>query len=256
MRLKDKVIIVTGGATGIGRAIAERCVQEGASVLVHGLETADAEAVAKSLGEKAVPHADDLVDPASPARVAASALCAFGRIDAVVNNAAAIVRSNLSTTTAEFFDRVMAINVRAPMLLIQAAFPELKRNRGCVLNIGSINALSGESELLDYSMSKGALQTLSRNLANAHGEDGVRFNHLNLGWVLTPHEYALQCRLGQPEDWPSKVPKTYAPSGRLMTPEQIANAAVYWLGDESRPISGSVVELEQYSLWGRNPLKV
>ncbi len=130
MRLKDKVIIVTGGATGIGRAIAERCVQEGASVLVHGLETADAEAVAKSLGEKAVPHADDLVDPASPARVAASALCAFGRIDAVVNNAAAIVRSNLSTTTAEFFDRVMAINVRAPMLLIQAAFPELKRNRG------------------------------------------------------------------------------------------------------------------------------
>lgn len=169
MRLKDKVIIVTGGATGIGRAIAERSVREGAKVLVHGLDAADAEEVAKGLGANAAPHSDDLVDPASPSRLVASALRAFGRIDAVVNNAAAIVRSNLSTTTAEFFDRVMAINVRAPMLLIQAAFPELKRNRGCVLNIGSINALSGESDLLDYSMSKGALQTLSRNLANAHG---------------------------------------------------------------------------------------
>lgn len=256
MRLKDKVIIITGSATGIGRAIAERSVKEGARVLVHGLSESDTHEVAQALGTKASPHVDDLADPASPGRLVASALRAFGRIDAVVNNAAAIVRSNLRTTTPEFFDRVMAINVRAPLLLIQAAFPELKQNRGCVLNIGSINALSGESELLDYSLSKGALQTLSRNLANAHCDDGVRVNHLNLGWVLSPNEYALQRKLGQPEDWPSKVSKTYAPSGRLIAPEEIAAAAVYWLGDESRPISGSVVDLEQYSLYGRNPLKV
>lgn len=256
MRLKDKVIIVTGSSTGIGRAIAERCVKEGACVLVHGLVAAEAREVAQALGARAVAHGDDLADAASPGRIVERAMREFGRIDALVNNAAAIVRSNLSTTSADFFDRVMAINVRAPLLLIQAAFAELKRNRGCVLNIGSINALSGESELLDYSISKGALQTLSRNLANAHGEDGVRFNHFNLGWVLTPNEYALQRRLGQPEDWPSHVPKTYAPSGRLLAPEDIASAAVYWLGDESRPVSGSVIELEQYSIYGRNPLKV
>lgn len=256
MRLQDKVIVITGSATGIGRAIAERCVAEGARVMVHGLSGKDTQEVAHLLGDKASAHVDDLVDPASPGRLVASALRAFGRIDSVVNNAAAIVRSNLSNTSAEFFDRVMAINLRAPMLLIQAAFPELKRNRGCVLNIGSMNALSGESELLDYSLSKGGLQTLTRNLANAHGEDGVRFNHLNLGWVLTPNEYALQRKLGQPEDWPSKVPKTYAPSGRLIRPEEVAAAAVYWLGDESRPVSGSVVDFEQYSLYGRNPLKV
>lgn len=255
MRLANKVVIITGSTSGIGRAIAERCLREGASVLVHGLDAKDGPELLAALGERARFVAADLVDPASAPRLVEAAVAAFGKIDAVVNNAAAIVRSNLHNTKPEFFDRVMAVNVRAPLFLIQAAFAELKKTQGCVLNIGSINSLSGESELLDYSISKGALQTLSRNLANAHGEDKVRVNHFNLGWVLSPNEYALQRRLGQPEDWPQRVPKTYAPSGRLIVPEEIAAAAIYWIGDESRPISGSVVDLEQYSFYGRNPLK-
>jgi NAD(P)-dependent dehydrogenase (short-subunit alcohol dehydrogenase family) len=149
----------------------------------------------------------------------------------------------------------MAVNVCAPLFLIQAAMPELRRRQGSVLNIGSINALSGEPALLDYSISKGALQTLSRNLANAHADSGVRINHFNLGWVLTSNEDALQRKHGQPADWVSKIPRQFAPSGRLITPAEVATAAVYWLGDESRPINGSVVELEQFSLIGRNPAK-
>jgi NAD(P)-dependent dehydrogenase (short-subunit alcohol dehydrogenase family) len=78
---------------------------------------------------------------------------------------------------------------------------------------------------------------------------------LNPGWVLTPNEDALQRRLGQPENWSCQVPAEFAPSGRLIAPEEIASAAIYWLGDESRPISGSVVELEQFSVIGRNPSK-
>jgi NAD(P)-dependent dehydrogenase (short-subunit alcohol dehydrogenase family) len=139
--------------------------------------------------------------------------------------------------------------------LIQAALPQLKIAHGCVLNIGSINAHSGQANLLDYSISKGALQTLSRNLANAHAADRVRVNHLNVGWVLTQREYEHQIEHGMAPDWPDNVPPQFAPWGRLMMPEEIANAAVYWLGDESRPISGSVVDLEQYSLMGRNPNK-
>lgn len=255
MRLKNKVIIVTGATTGIGRAIAERSVAEGARVLVHGIVRPEGEELVKQLGAAAALHLDDLVDPATPARIAAAAMAAFGRIDAIVNNAAIVPCTTIQTTTVELFERTMAINVRAPIFLIQAAFAQLKANQGCVLNIGSVNALSGEATFLDYSASKGALQTLSRNLANAHGPDRVRVNHLNIGWVLTPREKETQRAQGQPDDWYTKVPAVYAPSGRLIMPEEIASAAVYWLGDESRPITGAVVELEQFSIYGRNPVK-
>lgn len=255
MRLKDKVVIVTGGTSGIGRAIAERAVNEGARVLVHGIDRKDGETVVARLGASAALHLDDLSDPASPARIVAAALRAFGRIDAVVNNAAIVARSNLANATVEFFDRMIAVNLRAPLFLIQAAFPHLKAAEGCVLNIGSINAYSGQANLLDYSLSKGGLMTLSRNLANAHGADRVRVNHLNVGWVLTDREYAHQIEHGMAPDWPQHVPAQFAPSGRLILPEEIAAAAVYWLGDESRPITGAVVELEQFSVMGRNPNK-
>jgi NAD(P)-dependent dehydrogenase (short-subunit alcohol dehydrogenase family) len=261
VRLRDRVVIVTGSTTGIGRAIAERCVAEGARVLVHGLEREAGEAVVGALGERdgracAALHVDDLADPGSADRVIDAAVRAFGGVDALVNNAAAIVRSNIDTTSAEHFDRVIAVNARAPLLLIRSALPHLKSARGCVLNIGSINAYTGEPGLLDYSMSKGALMTMSRNLANALAPEQVRVNHINPGWVLSENEDALQRRLGQPAGWHEHVPAAYAPSGRLLTPEHIAAAAVYWLGDESRPISGSVVELEQYPVIGRNPNKV
>ena len=108
MRLPDKVIIVTGGTSGIGKAIVERAVAEGAQVLVHGIERRDGEALVAQLGSKAALHLDDLVDPASPGRIAAAALAAFGRIDAVVNNAAIVARSNLESTTPAFFDRMIA----------------------------------------------------------------------------------------------------------------------------------------------------
>src|SRR5690348_2259780 len=114
MRLADKCILVTGSTTGIGEAIARRCVAEGARVLIHGLERDLGERVAADLGQKAALHIDDLADPQAPARIVAAALKAFGRIDAIVNNAAWIVRSNIDTTDAALFDRCMAINVRAP----------------------------------------------------------------------------------------------------------------------------------------------
>ena len=256
MKLRDKVIIVTGSTSGIGRAIAERAVAEGARVLIHGIDRPAGENVVAELGAKAALHLDDLIDPESAPRIVAAATAAFGKVDAIVNNAALVARSTLATTTAEFFDRMMAINVRAPLLLIQAAFAELKRNEGCVLNIGSINALSGEATLLDYSISKGALQTLSRNLANAHAHEKVRVNHFNVGWVLTEREQALQVSDGQPVDWSQRLPISVAPAGRLLTPEEIAAASVYWLSDESRPVNGVVLEIEQFSIHGRNPVKV
>lgn len=256
MRLRDKVVIVTGSTTGIGEAIARRFVAEGASVLIHGLEQELGDAVVQSLGnERAALHIDDLSDAEAPRRIVAAAIAAFGRVDALVNNAAWIVRSNIDTTDARLFDRAMAVNVRAPMLLIQAALPHLRLTHGAVLNIGSINGYCGEANQLAYSVSKGALITLSRNLADALGRDRVRINHMNLGWVLSPNEHKLKISEGLPPDWHEHPPAAFAPSGRILQPEEVATAAVYWIGDESRPVSGTVMELEQYPVIGRNPLK-
>lgn len=142
MRLKEKVVIVTGSTTGIGEAIARRCAAEGARVMVHGRDAQRGEQVATSIGPAAAFHIDDLSDSEAPARLVDAAVDQFGRLDAVVNNAAIVTRSNLQTTDAAFFDQIIAINLRAPLLLVRAAIDHLKRFRGCVLNIGSINAYS------------------------------------------------------------------------------------------------------------------
>lgn len=236
--------------------MARRFVLEGAKVLIHGLDTdAGTELVAELGAQCAAFHLDDLSDAAGPARVVRAAMSAFGQIDAVVNNAAWIVRSNIDTTDAVLFDRCLAINARAPLLLIQAALPHLEKTHGCALNIGSVNAYCGEANQLAYSISKGALMTLSRNLADALGPRQVRVNHMNLGWVLSENEYKLKVKEGSPTDWHKHPPAAFAPSGRLLSPEQVAAAAIYWVSDESRPVSGTVMELEQYPVIGRNPIK-
>ena len=255
MQLQDKVIIVTGSTTGIGEAIARRCVADGARVLVHGRDRQRGEAIAQALGEAAVLHVDNLEDPAAAPRLVEAARSAFGKIDGLVNNAARVVRSSLKTTSAEFFDQVMHVNLRAPLLLIQAAVEPLKQTTGSIVNIGSINAYTGEPQLLDYSISKGGLMTMSRNLANVLAIDHVRINHLNVGWVLTPNEYEVKRADGLPEDWPETIGSEHAPAGRMTQPDEIANHVAFWLSDASRPISGSVLELEQYPFIGRNPAK-
>jgi len=256
LRLKDKVILVTGSATGIGEAIARRCVAEGARVLIHGLEKDLAATVAKSLDDSAVVHCNDLADPAAPAELVDAAIRAFGRLDGLVNNAAFIPRGNLDTSDPALFDKCMAINARAPMFLIKAALPYLKQARGSVVNIGSVNAYCGEPNLLPYSLSKGALMTLTRNLGDAlHREAGVRVNQINPGWVLTANENRVQMSMGKPADWVARLPAEFAPSGGIIAPEQLASAVLFWLSDESRPASGTVMEFDQFPIIGRNPPK-
>ena len=255
-RLEGKAIIVTGSTTGIGEAIARRCVAEGARVLIHGLEREAGERVALSLNGQAVFHHDDLADAAAPPRIVAAAIAAFGRLDGLVNNAAWVVRGRIGDVTPEFFDRVMAINVRAPLLLIQAALPHLEDTRGCVVNIGSVNAYCGEENLLPYSISKGALQTMSRNLGDSLHRCGVRVNQINPGWVLTENERRFKQEEGMPEDWPAKLPAMFAPAGRIFRPDEIAATVALFLSEEFGPVSGAVIDLEQHPFIGRNPPKL
>lgn len=257
MRLKNKVIIVTGSCTGIGKAIAVQCVAEGARVVIHGLEHNLGEDVVNKLGtENSVLHIEDITNESAPQRMVDLALQTFGRLDAIVNNAALVVSANIHTTDLAFFRHVIEVNTIAPFALIKAALPQLTANRGCVLNIGSVNAYSGEPNLLPYSVSKGALMTMTRNLGDTlHRENGVRVNQINPGWVLTETETRRKREHGLADDWYTKVPAVYAPAGRILWPTEIALAAIYWLADESGPISGQVVDLEQHPFIGRNPPK-
>ena len=257
MRLKSKIILVTGSTTGIGKAIALRCVTEGASVIIHGLERDLGEAVMAEIGkDKAVLHVEDITADGAPQRLIDLAVKTFGKLDAIVNNAAWVTSSNIHTTNLAFLRRVLEINTIAPFALIKAALPHLSKSHGCVLNIGSVNAYSGEPNLLPYSVSKGALMTLTRNLGDTlHRENGVRVNQINPGWVLTETEIKRKREQGLTDDWYKEIPAAFAPAGRIIHPDEIAAAAVYWLADESGPISGQVVDLEQHPFIGRNPPK-
>lgn len=257
MRLKDKVIIITGSTTGIGKAIAQRCVAEGAKVVIHGLEKKLGEEVVAELGaENAVLHIDNLAEAGTAERLVDVAIQSFGKIDAIVNNAAIVASSNIHTTDSDLLQRIFQVNTIAPFLLIKAALPQLTQHKGCVLNIGSVNAYSGEPNLLAYSISKGALMTLTRNLGDTlHRENHVRVNQINPGWILTETERQRKKEHGLAEDWYKDLPAVYAPAGRILWPKEIAAAAIYWLADECGPISGQVVELEQHPFIGRNPPK-
>ncbi|HSN08630.1 MAG TPA: SDR family oxidoreductase [Hanamia sp.] len=257
MRLENKVIIVTGSTTGIGKAIAIRCVKEGAKVVVHGLEEEWGKSVIQELGaDNAVLHIEDLSIDGATKRLVDLALNFFGKLDAVVNNAAIVASSNIQTTDKSFLQKILAVNTIAPFLLIKDALPHLTKQHGCVLNIGSVNAWCGEPNLLAYSMSKGALMTMTRNLGDTlHRENHVRVNQVNPGWVLTESEKQRKKDHGLSDDWYKDLPAVYAPSGRIIFPEEIAAAAVYWLADESGPVSGQVVDLGQFPFIGRNPPK-
>ena len=257
MRLQNKVIIVTGSTTGIGKAIAKRCVEEGAKVVLHGLEEEWCRDVLKEIGnDKAALHIEDISKEGAAERLVQFAIKTFGRLDAVVNNAAIVASSNIHSTDLNFIRRILEVNTIAPFSLIKAALPFLSEQKGCVLNIGSVNAYSGEPNLFAYSVSKGALMTMTRNLGDTlFRENHVRVNQVNPGWVLTETEKQRKKDHGLAEDWYKDLPSVYAPAGRILWPAEIAAAAVYWLADESGPISGQVVDIEQHPFIGRNPPK-
>ena len=257
MRLKDKVIVITGSTTGIGKATAIRCVQEGAEVLIHGLEESWAtELVDQLSNEKAAYYIENLNNEGVAHRIIEFAIKRFGKIDALVNNAAKQVSSNILTTDESLLREVLEVNTVIPFSMIKAALPYLIKTRGTVMNIGSVNSYSGEPNLLPYSISKGALMTMTRNLGDTlFREYGIRVNQINPGWVLTETEINRKKDQGLADDWYKSLPNVFAPAGRILKPEEIANAVVYWLEDASGPISGQVIDLEQHPFIGRNPPK-
>ncbi|SOE22591.1 NAD(P)-dependent dehydrogenase, short-chain alcohol dehydrogenase family [Spirosomataceae bacterium TFI 002] len=254
MRLANKIILITGGYTGIGKAIAQKAVKEGAKVLVNGLDEHLGIDLVETLGAKNVTiFTIDITKEEAPKRLIESVIQKFGKLDCIVNNAAQIVSSTIQNTDSEFLIDILKTNTVAPLAIIREALPYLEKSKGCVLNIGSINAWGGEPDLLAYSISKGALMTLTRNLGDSlFRENGVRVNQINPGWVLTENEQNKKKKEGMKDDWYKDIPAIFAPAKRLFSPEEIAAAATFLLSDECGPVSAQVLDLEQFPLLGRN----
>jgi NAD(P)-dependent dehydrogenase (short-subunit alcohol dehydrogenase family) len=159
----------------------------------------------------------------------------------------------LEQTEPAFFDRMFAINARSPLMVAQRAVAAFKAQGGggSIVNIGSVNAYGGAPNLIAYSMSKGALMTMTRALASAFNEDLIRVNQLNLGWILTETEKVIQRQEGRPDDWFLTLPKATVPTGKLLGPEDVAKHVVFWLSDLSAPVTSQVYEITQTPFLGR-----
>ncbi|TCR62085.1 SDR family oxidoreductase [Bosea sp. BK604] len=256
--LAGKAILVTGSSTGIGFAMAERLVAEGCKVQIHGRDQAEVDAAVAKLGAATIGTIGDLAEPATAHAIVDATVKAFGRIDGLVNNAGIYPRGSIGTTTAAFFDHVFAINTRAPLLCAEAAIAafRLQKSGGSIVTVGSINAWCGQADLTVYSMSKGALMTMTRNLADALGPERIRANQLNVGWTFTANEDATQQREGRKPGWQNELPAVFAPTGRIMQPEEIAAHTAFWLSDDSAPVSGQIYEAEQFPVIGRSRAQI
>jgi NAD(P)-dependent dehydrogenase (short-subunit alcohol dehydrogenase family) len=245
--LKAKVAVVTGSSQGIGAGIAKMFAECGARVVIHGPARENAEAVAKGIcsrGAEAIAVPGDLRQEAACRRLIQEACAQFGTIDILVNNAAIYPRGNIESTPIALWDEVMATNLRAPFILCQEAVKTMKERRsGCIINIGSVNAYVGARNLLAYSASKGGLMTFTRNLAHDLESFRVRANQINPGWVLTEGERQMQSVAeGKGENWLQSALPT-RPFGRMLDPEDIARAALFFATNEL--ITGAVLDCEQ-----------
>lgn len=249
LALGRQVVIVTGAASGIGAAVARMLAGEGVAALVLvDRDAAGLQRIAQELaGTAAICVTEDLRDDSAADRIARAAVDRFGRIDGLVNAAGLTTRGSFITGTAAIWDELFAVNARAGFLLMQAAISDMLRRSapGAIVNILSMNAHVGIPELAIYAGSKGAMQTLTRNAAHAHMADRIRVNGINLGWVATEGERAMQSdTLGKGPGWLAAA-EAAQPLGRLVSPEECARLVAFLLSDASIPMSGAVIDFEQ-----------
>ncbi len=249
--LAGKYAIVTGSTQGLGEAIARLFAARGAAgLIVCGRNEARGTAVAAALNSK---HCQvhfvqcDLANVEDCRRVVATADEKFGRVDILVNAAGVSDRGTIWDASPELWDWIMAVNARAPFILIQESIKIMKREGidGSIVNIGSVAAYGSMPVLMPYAASKGALMTMTKNIAYAIMRHRIRINTLNIGWMDTPGEDVIQKKYhGAGDDWLEKA-EVDQPFGRLLKPTEVARAVAFMASEESGMMTGSVVDFDQ-----------
>jgi NAD(P)-dependent dehydrogenase (short-subunit alcohol dehydrogenase family) len=249
-RLEGKVIIVTGSTQGLGEFIAHRVARLGAKgIVVCGRNETNGENVVCALeksGTKAIYVQADL-DKEDDCRIIIKRCDeTFGRVDGLVNAAGLSSRGTLDSTSVELWDKLFNINARAPFILMQETVRIMKREgiKGSIVNIITMGAYGGPPQLMAYCSSKAALSVLTKNVAQTLQPTGIRANGLNIGWMETPGEHAVQKASGQPENW-LELANAARPFGRILHPKDIAPMVTYLLSDQAQMMTGSIIDLDQ-----------
>lgn len=233
MRFKDKVALVTGGRTSIGRAIARRLRDEGANVLTaqRGADTEFPSITA------------DFADPDSPAEVVAQVIRQAGRLDVLVNNAGLMQEAGVEGMSLADWQRTLAVNLTAPFLMIKAALPHLRETRGSIVNIGSIEGLGSNPGHAAYCASKAGLHGLTRAVAVDHGPEGIRCNAVAPGWIDTDLNRDFVQSMPDPDTFLDRLRHIH-PAGRIGTPEDVAALVALLAADEAGFITGQVYTVD------------
>ncbi len=255
-RLDGKIAIVTGSTQGLGKAIAGQFAESGVAGLItcgrrenQGLEVA--QEISEFSGVPVKFIKGDLGCVEDCRHIVKSADSEYGRIDILVNAAAITDRGNLLDTSPEFFDKMFAVNVRGPFFLMQETVKIMIREeiKGSIVNIGSMSAQAGQPFIIAYCSSKGALATLTRNAAYSLLHNQIRVNQLNIGWMASDGEDAIQRKYHGADDGWLEEASQKLPVGRLIDPKEVARAVTFLASGDSGLMTGSVVNFDQ-SIWG------
>lgn len=254
-QFNGKVAVITGSTQGLGAATAKLFAERGAKGLVicgRSVEKGRAQVdQLANLGAKAVFVQADLEKVEDCRKIVSEADRVFGRLDVLVNAAGLTDRGTILDTSPELFDRLFAVNTRAPFFLIQEAIELFRRDKieGTIVNISSMSSMGGQPFIAAYCASKGALDTLTRNVAYSVLRNRIRINSLNIGWMASDGEDRIQREFhNAPENWLDEAAKSQ-PFGRLIEPVEVARAIAFLASEESGLMTGAIVNFDQ-SIWG------